>query len=170
MRQTIQFECIPVEFVVPFITYAFAKSLAKKYVLRARNPCLKNLFPNCRSVILSTSPRICQHEDIWPIRAWYQNLVSFRNGGIKGISPQASPPFPLPQGIAGLASLADIFPIWPRFLSFSPTAGCGAWFQAKCWWGQCVLVMRAIFRIHACMWKWKSARLQLVEKLATPLH
>ena len=27
-----------------------------------------------------------------------------------------------PQSNAGLASLADIFPIWPRFFPFSPTA------------------------------------------------
>ena len=31
-------------------------------------------------------------------------------------------PFPLPQVTPRLASFADIFPIWPRFLPFSPTA------------------------------------------------
>ena len=29
-------------------------------------------------------------------------------------------PFPLPNCTAGLASLADIFPVWPRFLPFFP--------------------------------------------------
>ena len=32
-----------------------------------------------------------------------------------------APPFPYPQATAGLASLADIFLIWPRFLPFPPT-------------------------------------------------
>ena len=31
-------------------------------------------------------------------------------------------PFPPPQATARLASFADIFPILPRFLPFSPTA------------------------------------------------
>ena len=35
---------------------------------------------------------------------------------------KVAPPFPLHMSAAGLASLADIFPIWPRFLPFSPTA------------------------------------------------
>ena len=33
-----------------------------------------------------------------------------------------APPFPPPQATARLISFADIFPIWPRFLPFSPTA------------------------------------------------
>ena len=33
-----------------------------------------------------------------------------------------APPFPPPQATARLASFADVFPIWPRFLPFSPTA------------------------------------------------
>ena len=33
-----------------------------------------------------------------------------------------APPFPPPQATAWLISFADIFPIWPRFLPFSPTA------------------------------------------------
>ena len=39
-----------------------------------------------KSAILSTAPWSYQREDIWPIRAWCQNLVSW-NGGIKGMSP-----------------------------------------------------------------------------------
>ena len=39
-----------------------------------------------KSAILSTAPWSYQPEDIWPIRAWCQNLVSW-NGGIKGMSP-----------------------------------------------------------------------------------
>ena len=38
---------------------------------------------------------------------------------------------------------------------------------SKCWWGQCVLVIRAIFRICE---NESQPGLQLVEKLATPLH
>ena len=33
-----------------------------------------------------------------------------------------APPFPPPKATPRLASFADIFPIWPRFLPFSPTA------------------------------------------------
>ena len=44
------------------------------------------------------------------------------------------------------------------------------WFKklksSKCWWGQCVLVMRAIFRIYGNK---SQSRLLLVTKLATPL-
>ena len=38
--------------------------------------------------------------------------------------------------------------------------------SSKCWWSQCVLVMRAIFRICG---NESQPGLQLVEKLATPL-
>ena len=38
--------------------------------------------------------------------------------------------------------------------------------SSKCWWGQCVLVMRAIFRIYGNK---SQSRLLLVTKLATPL-
>ena len=38
---------------------------------------------------------------------------------------RAGPPFPLPQVTPRLASFADIFPIWPRFLPFSPTVDPG---------------------------------------------
>ena len=78
-----------------------------------------------KSVILSRAPRICQHEDFWPIRAWYQSLVS-RNGGIKACL-QAPPPFPPAQATARLASLTDIFPFWPCALF----PQCGAWSQAR---------------------------------------
>ena len=78
-----------------------------------------------KSVILSRAPWICQHEDFWPIRAWYQSLVS-RNGGIKACL-QAPPPFTPPQATARLASLTDIFPLWP--CAFFPDRG--AWSQAR---------------------------------------
>ena len=77
-----------------------------------------------KSVILSRAPRICQREDFWPIRAWYQSLVW--NGGIKACL-QAPLPFPPPQATARLASLTDIFPFWP--CAFLPQ--CGAWSQAR---------------------------------------
>ena len=35
---------------------------------------------------------------------------------------RVAPPFLLPQVTPRLASFSDIFPIWPRFLPFSPTA------------------------------------------------
>ena len=35
---------------------------------------------------------------------------------------RVAPPFPPPQVTARLASFADVFPIWPRFLNFFPTA------------------------------------------------
>ena len=38
-------------------------------------------------------------------------------------------PFPLPNCTAGLASLADIFPVWPRFLPFFPPH-CRPWSKA----------------------------------------
>ena len=39
--------------------------------------------------------------------------------------------------------------------------------SSKCWWGQCVLVIQAIFRICG---NESQPGLQLVERLATPLH
>ena len=62
------------------------------------------------SAILSTALRICQREDIRPIRASYQNLVSW-NGGIKGMSPGSSCALSPPQATARIALLADIFPV-----------------------------------------------------------
>ena len=54
----------------------------------AQNSCFIRILGawHWQSAILSTAPRIYQHEDIWLIRAWYQNLVLW-NGGIKGMSP-----------------------------------------------------------------------------------
>ena len=50
-------------------------------------------------------------------------------------------PFPHPQATARLASFADIFPFWPRFLPFSPTAEPGPglmtvtlWYLRKYLW------------------------------------
>ena len=39
--------------------------------------------------------------------------------------------------------------------------------SSKFWWGQCILVMCAIF---TDVWKWSQPGLQQVEKLATPLE
>ena len=94
-----------------------------------------------KSVILSRAPRICQHEDFWPIRAWYQSLVS-QNGGIKACL-QAPPPFPPAQATARLASLTDIFPFWPCALF----PQCGAWSQAR------LLNHRITKNIH---WAWSN--------------
>ena len=46
-----------------------------------------------KSAILSTGLQICQHEDIWPIRAWCQNMVSWKDG-IKGLSQVSATLFP----------------------------------------------------------------------------
>ena len=74
-----------------------------------------------KSVILSRAPRICQHEDFWPIRAWYQSLVS-RNGGIKGMSPGSAALSPSP-GYCSARFAHRYFPSltlclfsWPRSL------------------------------------------------------
>ena len=64
---------------------------------------------------MSTAPRICQREDIWPIRVWYQNLVSW-NGGTKGMSPGSTALPPQPR----LTLVANIFPIWLQFLPVPP--------------------------------------------------
>ena len=73
-----------------------------------------------KSAILSTAPRICQHDDIWPIRAWYQNLVSW-NGGIKGISPGSAALSPSP-GYRSACFARRCFSYLTPFLPFSPTA------------------------------------------------
>ena len=67
-----------------------------------------------KSEILSTVPRTCQREDIWPIRAW--------TAASKVCLQQVPPLFPPPHATAWLA---DIFPLESRFLPFSPTAGPG---------------------------------------------
>ena len=85
-----------------FLEQGSAKSLAKKFVLLAQNLCFKKSSAEIagvwhwKSAILSTALRICQHEDIWPIRAWYQNLVSW-NDSIKGMSPGSAAISPSPD-------------------------------------------------------------------------
>ena len=54
-----------------------------------------------KSPILWTAPQIYQLWDFWPIRAWYQNLVSW-NGDIKGISSGSAALSPSSQPIAFL--------------------------------------------------------------------
>ena len=56
-------------------------------------------------------------------RIWYHGTAESK------ACLQAPLPFPPPQNTARLASLADIFPYWPRFLPFFPH--CGAWPQAR---------------------------------------
>ena len=92
---------------------------------------LKNLFSwivgvwYWKSAILSTAPRRYHDEDIWPIRAWSQNLVT-RNSGVKGMSP-GSPPFPPPQNkLLGSLCLRIFF-----LFVFSFFPHCGAWSQAN---------------------------------------
>ena len=68
-----------------FISQSFCKcdrGLSQESIRNARNfECLVFLFATDHKHKFC-SPRICQHEDIWPIRTWYQNLVSW-NGGIQ---------------------------------------------------------------------------------------
>ena len=52
------------------------------------------------SAILSIALRICQNEDIWPIRDWYQNLVSWKGRVKLKACLQALLPFPPPQSTA----------------------------------------------------------------------
>ena len=56
-----------------------------------------------------------------------------------------APAFPPPQATARLASFADIFPIWPRFLPFSPTAEPGPRLMAVTLWN-----------LRNYLWKTKS--------------
>ena len=68
-----------------FISQSFCKcdrGLSQESIRKAR-------YFECSVFLFATdhrhqfcSPRICQHEDIWPIRTWYQNLVLW-NGGIQ---------------------------------------------------------------------------------------
>ena len=68
-----------------FISQSFCKcdrGLSQESIKKAR-------YFECSVFLFATdhrhqfcSPRICQHEDSWPIRTWYQNLVSW-NGGIQ---------------------------------------------------------------------------------------
>ena len=68
-----------------FISQSFCKcdrGLSQESIRKAR-------YFECSVFLFATdhrhqfcSPRICQHEDIWPIRTRYQNLVSW-NGGIQ---------------------------------------------------------------------------------------
>ena len=73
-----------------------------------------------KSAILSTAPRICQHEDIGPIRAWYQNLVSW-NGCIKGMSPGSATLSPFPGNHSAHFAHCYFSYLTP-FVAFSPTA------------------------------------------------
>ena len=56
-----------------------------------------------------------------------------------------APPFPPPQATARLISFADIFPIWPRFLPFSPTAEPGPGLMTVTLWN-----------LRNYLWKTKS--------------
>ena len=58
---------------------------------------------------------------------------------------RAALPFPLPQVTPRLASFADIFPIWPRFLPFSPTAEPGPGLMTVTLWN-----------LRNYLWKTKS--------------
>ena len=93
---------------------------------------LRNLFSrivgawNWKSAILSKAPRICQHEDILPIRAWYQNLVSW-NCGIKSMSPGSAALSPSPDHHSARFARRYFSYLTPFFAFFHH---CGAWDQA----------------------------------------
>ena len=67
-----------------------------------------------------------------------------RRRGVWG-GERVAPPFPLPQVTPRLASFADIFLIWPRFLPFSPTAEPGPG-----------LVAVTLWNLRNYLWKTKS--------------
>ena len=71
-----------------------------------------------KSAILSTALRSYHDEDIWPIRAWYQNMVSW-NSGVKGMSPGSAALFPSP-GYCSAHFARRYFSY--LFFPFSPTA------------------------------------------------
>ena len=108
---------------------AISEKSPREICLLARNPCFNKIFFRMvgawhwKNAILSTAPRTSQHEAIWPIRAWYQNLVLW-NADIKGMS--LGRPFPLPRPPLGSLRSPIFFPV-PRFLPFPY---CGAWSQA----------------------------------------
>ena len=129
-------------------TRIFCSSLNRRISEKSRKKiklciaCLKSLFQKIfsrtvgawywRSAILSTAPRICQHEDIWPIRAWF--LIP--DSGIMERRHQRHVfrfhrPFPLPNPpLDSLRSpIFTYFPyLTPFFLPFSPHWG--AWSRA----------------------------------------
>ena len=74
----------------------------------------KNLFPSSRCLTLK------ERKDIWPIRAWYQNLVSW-NGGIRGMST-GSAAFPPSPDHRWARFSSRYFSYLFCFLPFPPTA------------------------------------------------
>ena len=54
-----------------------------------------------KTAILSIALQICQHEDIWPIREWFQKLVSWKGSVKLKACLQALLPFPPPLSTAG---------------------------------------------------------------------
>ena len=119
---------------------------SRKEICNACSKSIFKIFPRIleawywKNAILSTGPRICQREDIWPIRAnlvprafslkkWekaqgtqlqseHDTRIWHHGTGTVALKAclQAPPPFPPPQSTARLASLAFIFPIWPRLI------------------------------------------------------
>ena len=61
--------------------------------------------------------------------------------------------FPHPQAIAGLASLADTFPIWPRFLPFSRSLVPA---KADIFCKRCSLSMSCCRRLLQAMSQWSN--------------
>ena len=59
-----------------------------------------------------------------------------------------APPFPLPQVTPRLASFADIFPIWPCFLPFSPTGEPGPGLMAVTLWNLRNYLWKAKSQLH----------------------
>ena len=103
IRKARHFECLGFLLLTDQIYFLLYLELRDEQKVSQRN---LYCFPNSRSLTLKEhntvdSTRICQHEDIWPIRALFQNLVSW-NGGIKACL-QATPTFPHSQPTTGFA-------------------------------------------------------------------
>ena len=130
MQQTIQFECIPVEFVVRFIRYVYSKSSVSnnhfyfKFVLLAA--LLWKSFPElkernfarlryCNSTANLSTLRYLTNQSMIPESVWYHGTAASK------ACLQDPPPFP-PSQTTAYASLASIFLVSLHFLSFFPTA------------------------------------------------
>ena len=91
------------------------KSLAKKFVLLAQNPCFKKSFPELKRHDIERVRYCHQHHESVNMktldqsehdtRIWYHGTTASK------ACLQAPPPFPPPQDTAQLTSLAAIFPI-----------------------------------------------------------
>ena len=83
---------------------------------------LKNLFLNCRSVILKERDTVNSNTNLstWRDQSEHDTRIWYHGTAASKAFLQAPPPFPPPQVTTRLTSLAAIFPIWPHLLPFPP--------------------------------------------------